>query len=61
MHANSDAKIAMQIGHAGAKGSTNAPWDGDGADQPLAGGNWPLIAASPLPYLDDGGAGAAAR
>jgi anthraniloyl-CoA monooxygenase len=44
----------MQIGHAGPKGSTNAPWDSTGADRPLPGGNWPLIAASALPYLDDG-------
>jgi anthraniloyl-CoA monooxygenase len=56
VHRESDAKIAMQIGHAGAKGSTNEPWQGAGADQPLASGNWPLIAASPVPYLDDGGA-----
>jgi len=56
VHRESDAKIAMQIGHAGAKGSTNAPWQGAGADQPLEAGNWPLIAASPVPYLDDGGA-----
>ena len=56
VHRESDAKIAMQIGHAGAKGSTNEPWDGAGADQPLQAGNWPLIAASPVPYLDDGGA-----
>jgi anthraniloyl-CoA monooxygenase len=60
VHAGSDAKIALQLGHAGPKGSTNAPWDGDGADQPLPRGaagenrNWPLIAASALPYLDDG-------
>jgi len=55
VHRESDAKIAMQIGHAGAKGSTNEPWVGAGADQPLASGNWPLIAASPVPYLDEGG------
>ena len=54
VHANSDAKIAMQIGHAGPKGSTNAPWDGDGADQPLPANNWPLVAASAQPYLEDG-------
>ncbi len=54
-HGHSDAKIAMQLGHAGAKGSTNEPWHGDGADRPLASGNWPLIAPSPLPYLADGG------
>ncbi len=56
VHRETDAKIAMQIGHAGAKGSTNAPWQGAGADQPLESGNWPLIAASPVPYLDEGGA-----
>jgi anthraniloyl-CoA monooxygenase len=40
----------MQLGHAGAKGSTRVPWEGE--DQPLASGNWPLIAASPLQYID---------
>ena len=35
VHRQTDAKIALQIGHAGPKGSTNAPWDGAGADQPL--------------------------
>jgi anthraniloyl-CoA monooxygenase len=54
VHAHSDAKIGMQIGHAGAKGSTNAPWDHDGADRPLPAGNWPLNAPSAQPYLDDG-------
>ena len=33
VHANSDAKIAIQLGHAGAKGSTRRAWDG--ADLPL--------------------------
>jgi anthraniloyl-CoA monooxygenase len=55
VHRETDAKIAMQLGHAGAKGSTNEPWLGAGADRPLASGNWPLIAPSPLPYLADGG------
>jgi len=50
VHANTDAKIAMQIGHAGAKGSTRVPWEGE--DQPLADGNWPLVSASPQQYLD---------
>jgi anthraniloyl-CoA monooxygenase len=53
-HANSDAKMAMQIGHAGPKGSTCVPWQGGGMDQPLPEGNWPLIAASAVPYLEDG-------
>jgi len=50
VHANSEAKIAMQLGHAGAKGSTRVPWEGE--DQPLEHGNWPLISASPQQYLD---------
>jgi anthraniloyl-CoA monooxygenase len=54
VHRHTDAKIAVQIGHAGPKGSTNAPWQGAGADRPLADGNWGLIAASAVPYLDDG-------
>ena len=54
VHRGSDAKIAIQLGHAGPKGSTNAPWDGAGADEPLPQGNWPLLAASAVPYLADG-------
>ncbi len=54
VHTNTDAKIAMQLGHAGPKGSTNAPWEHAGADQPLAKDNWPLVSASAQPYLDDG-------
>ena len=50
VHANTDAKIAMQLGHAGAKGSTRVPWEGE--DLPLEAGNWPLLSASPQQYLD---------
>ncbi|TWO67711.1 bifunctional salicylyl-CoA 5-hydroxylase/oxidoreductase [Caenimonas sedimenti] len=50
IHASTEAKVAMQLGHAGAKGSTRVPWEGE--DQPLASGNWPLISASPQQYLD---------
>ncbi|RFP09601.1 MULTISPECIES: bifunctional salicylyl-CoA 5-hydroxylase/oxidoreductase [unclassified Duganella] len=51
VHQHSDAKIALQLGHAGAKGSTRAMWDG--IDQPLPGSqdNWPLVSASPQQYL----------
>lgn len=50
VHQHSDAKIAMQLGHAGPKGSTNEPWVGTGADRPLSDGNWPLLSASDQPY-----------
>jgi anthraniloyl-CoA monooxygenase len=53
VHRETDAKIAIQLGHAGPKGSTCAPWQGDGADRALPDGNWPLIAASAVPYLAD--------
>jgi anthraniloyl-CoA monooxygenase len=50
VHGSTSAKIAMQLGHAGAKGSTRVPWEGE--DLPLPSGNWPLISASPQQYLD---------
>ncbi len=54
VHANSDAKMAAQIGHAGAKGSTRRAWDG--IDQPLSDDdtetNWPLLSASPQQYIE---------
>jgi anthraniloyl-CoA monooxygenase len=49
VHANSDAKFGMQIGHAGAKASTRVAWEG--ADQPLQQGNWPIVSASEQQYL----------
>lgn len=49
VHANTDARFAMQIGHAGPKGSTRVAWEG--IDLPLPEGNWPLIAASQQQYL----------
>jgi anthraniloyl-CoA monooxygenase len=48
VHDQSDAKFAMQIGHAGRKGSTRVAWEG--MDRPLADGNWPLIAPSAIPH-----------
>jgi anthraniloyl-CoA monooxygenase len=53
VHEHSHAKIAMQLGHAGRKGSTQLGWEM--ADHPLpnSGDNWPLYSASPLPYMKD--------
>lgn len=50
VHANSDAKIGIQLGHAGRKGSTRVSWEG--TDMPLTEGNWPLVSASALPYIE---------
>ena len=49
-HANSHAKLCMQIGHSGRKGSTQLGWER--IDHPLASGNWPLVSASPIPYYE---------
>ncbi len=48
VHCESDARIAMQLGHAGPKGSTQVGWER--MDEPLLAGNWPLIAPSPVAY-----------
>jgi len=48
VHERTPAKIAMQLGHAGPKGSTQRGWEE--MDEPLPEGNWPLIAASAVPY-----------
>ncbi|MFZ1480057.1 MAG: bifunctional salicylyl-CoA 5-hydroxylase/oxidoreductase [Paracoccaceae bacterium] len=42
------AKLCLQIGHSGRKGSTRVAWEG--MDKPLEAGNWPTIAASAIPY-----------
>ena len=49
VHDNSHAKMGLQLGHAGRKGSTRLAWDG--MDEPLPEGNWEIIAASPIPYF----------
>ncbi len=48
IHAESDARVAVQLGHCGRKGSTRIGWEG--MDRPLESGNWPLIAPSAIPY-----------
>jgi anthraniloyl-CoA monooxygenase len=51
VHANSAAKFALQLGHAGRKGATKLMWDG--IDRPLEQGGWDVISASPIPYFPD--------
>ena len=48
VHANSKAKICLQLGHSGGKGSTKLGWEGN--DVPLDEGNWPVMAASDVPW-----------
>jgi anthraniloyl-CoA monooxygenase len=49
-HANSRAKMCMQLGHSGRKGSTQLGWER--MDFPLESGNWPVVSASPIPYYE---------
>ncbi|WP_075219030.1 oxidoreductase [Acuticoccus yangtzensis] len=50
IHTHTRTKIAMQLGHAGRKGSTQLGWET--MDYPIADAakNWPLLSASALPY-----------
>lgn len=48
VHANSKAKICLQLGHSGGKGSTRVGWQGN--DLPLDEGNWPVMAASDVAW-----------
>ena len=51
IHAETDTKVALQLGHAGRKGSTKTPEGG--MDMPMDDGNWPIYSASPIPYFKD--------
>lgn len=48
VHADTEARICLQLGHAGPKGSTKLGWDG--MDEPLEADNWPIMAASDIPW-----------
>ena len=48
VHARLGAKICLQLGHSGPKGSTKLGWEG--MDEPLDAGNWEVIAPSPVPW-----------
>ncbi len=49
VHANSAARICLQLGHAGRKAATKLIWEGD--NEPLDEGAWPIVSASPLPWF----------
>jgi anthraniloyl-CoA monooxygenase len=48
IHESSGAKICLQLGHSGPKGSTKLMWEG--MDEPLEHGNWPVVGPSAIPY-----------
>ncbi len=48
VHAETDARIAIQLGHSGPKGSTQLGWEE--MDAPLEAGNWEVMAPSPVPW-----------
>jgi anthraniloyl-CoA monooxygenase len=48
VHVETNAKIAIQLGHSGAKGSTQLGWEE--SDAPLTAGNWPVLAPSAVPW-----------
>jgi anthraniloyl-CoA monooxygenase len=48
VHCWTNAKIALQLGHAGRKGSTRRMWEGD--TLPLPDDNWPIVSASAIAY-----------
>lgn len=46
VHVATDAKICLQLGHSGRKGSVKVPWEGN--DVPLDANNWEVVAPSPV-------------
>ncbi|MEV5749121.1 bifunctional salicylyl-CoA 5-hydroxylase/oxidoreductase [Actinoallomurus sp. NPDC052308] len=48
VHDRTTARIGLQLGHSGRKGSTKLMWEG--MDDPLEQGNWEVVGPSPLPY-----------
>jgi anthraniloyl-CoA monooxygenase len=50
VHRSSPAKICLQLGHSGSKGSTKLMWEGN--EEPLDDGNWEVIAPSPIAFRE---------
>jgi anthraniloyl-CoA monooxygenase len=51
VHEHTDARLGLQIGHSGRKGSTKLMWEGD--TDPLEEGNWEIMSASPIRFRPD--------
>ncbi len=50
VHEHTPARIGVQLGHSGRKGSTKLMWDG--IDEPLPEGNWEICGPSAIPYSE---------
>ncbi len=50
IHAETPAKVAIQLGHSGPKGSTQLGWEE--MDAPLETGNWEVMAPSPVAWSE---------
>jgi anthraniloyl-CoA monooxygenase len=48
VHSHSRSRLCLQLGHSGGKGSTQLGWQT--MDAPLDQGNWPVMAASEVPW-----------
>jgi 2,4-dienoyl-CoA reductase-like NADH-dependent reductase (Old Yellow Enzyme family) len=48
----SDMPIAIQLGHAGRKASTDKPWFGGAQIAPDVANGWQTVAPSPIPFLE---------
>ncbi|MFN7974941.1 MAG: bifunctional salicylyl-CoA 5-hydroxylase/oxidoreductase [Acidobacteriota bacterium] len=53
VHEHAPAKIGIQLAHAGRKGSTCRPWEGDDDAPPLE-GSWAIVGPSAIPFLPGG-------
>jgi 2,4-dienoyl-CoA reductase-like NADH-dependent reductase (Old Yellow Enzyme family) len=49
----SPIKLAIQLSHAGRKGSSRAPWEGGAQIRPDESGGWKTEAPSPVPHAPD--------
>lgn len=50
VHAETQAKLGVQLGHSGPKGSTQLGWEE--MDAPLSSGGWPVLGPSPIPWSE---------
>jgi 2,4-dienoyl-CoA reductase-like NADH-dependent reductase (Old Yellow Enzyme family) len=52
LRAHSPVALALQLAHAGRKGSSRAPWDGGAQLRPDEPGGWRTVSSSSVPHAD---------